>query len=512
MKKRLFPLLLVLLSLLAGCGRPVEHAATPAPGPEPPPTTAPVAEEFSLPRTGGSLHPILGANRVNLTLASLVWEGLFKLDAAFAPQNVLCSTYTVSEDGLTWTFLLRDGITFSDGTPLTPDDAAYSIQLAKSPDSRFSARLACVQSAKAENGGVAVKLNWRNGSLPALLDIPIVRGESEQPLGTGPYAVEGEGADSALVAAPGWWQEKTLPITRIPLRIVPEADDLIAAFDAGTIALVTADLTGTSSFGYAGNYETWDYPTSTLLYVGFQTNQGSPCADPALRRALIHGFDRSTVAGALYAWHAEAAALPVHPRSALCDDALADTLAYSPQRLAALLTEAGYGENADGLLAKGRDLLVLDFVVNTDNSFRLGAAEYLAGELTKAGITVNLRKLSWNDYQNALASGDFDLYLGETVLTADFDPAALVSAGGALNFGGYADAETEQLLSAFQAASGDGRKAAADALYAKLAQTVPIAAIAFKNQSVLTQWGMVSGLTPTMQDPFYGMENWDINS
>ncbi|NCB62814.1 MAG: peptide ABC transporter substrate-binding protein [Clostridia bacterium] len=510
MKRRFLPLLLALLLALAGCGGRSGDTVMPTPSSTPSPSPAPAAEEFSLPRTGGSLHPILGTNRVNLTLAGLVWEGLFELDAAFTPQNVLCSTYAVSEDGLTWTFWLRSGVTFSDGTPLTPDDAVYSIQLAKNQNSRFAARLACVQGAKAENGGVVVRLNWRNGNLPALLNVPVVRGESEQPLGTGPYAVEGEGEDSALVARQDWWQKKALPAARIPLRIVPEADNLIAAFDTGTISMVTADLTGTSSLGYAGNYETWDYPTGTLLYVGFQTNQSSPCADGALRAALAHGFDRTTVAGSLYAWHAEAAALPVHPKSALYDAALAATLAYSPQNLAALLAEAGYEKNADGLLTKGRNLLTLDFLVNTDNAFRLGAAEYLAGELTKAGVTVNLKKLAWSDYQKALMSGNFDLYLGETVLTADFDPAALVAAGGALNFGKYADAETAQLLSAFQAASGDARKTAASALYAKLARDVPIAAIAFKNQSVLTQWGMVTGLAPTQQDPFYGIEHWNI--
>ena len=512
MLKRLLPLALVLVLGLTACGGEAPTAPAPAPTPTPAVTAAPTSVFFALPRTGGSLHPILSRDRVNLTLAPLLWEGLFALDAAFTPQPVLCQSYTVSEDGLTWSFTLRTGVTFSDGSPLTAGDAAASLLLAKGADSRFAQRLAGVRTVQAQDGLLVLTLSAPNGGLPALLDVPIVRGESEQPLGTGPYLLEGSGDDSRLTARPDWWQGKPRPAEVIPLRTLPEADDLISAFDTGDIALVTGDLTGTSAVGYGGSYETWDYPTTGMVYVGFQCAGKSPCADPALRRALARGLDRSTVASSLYAWHAQAAALPVSPVSPLYDPAAAAALSYSPQALAALLGEAGYIKNDDGALVKGRAVLSLDFVVNTDNSFRLAAAEYLCAELGRAGVQVNLRKLPWADYVKALETGDFDLYLAETLLSPDFDLAPLLTAGGTLNHGRYANAETAALLTALRAADDAGRKAAAAALYARLAQEVPFAPVCFKNQSVLTQWGSVSGLSPTQQNPFYGMEQWTIRS
>ena len=66
-----------------------------------------------------SLHPALSANRANLTLAPLLYEGLFAVDGSFTAQPVLCESYTVSPDKLTWTFTLRGGVTFSGGTSLT---------------------------------------------------------------------------------------------------------------------------------------------------------------------------------------------------------------------------------------------------------------------------------------------------------------------------------------------------------------------------------------------------------
>src|SRR5699024_3372532 len=73
------------------------------------------------------------------------------------------------------------------------------------------------------------------------------------------------------------------------------------------------------------------------------------------------------------------------------------------------------------------------------------------------GISATLTKLEWDSYISALEKGDFDLYLGEVRLTADFDLPPLIPAGGALNYGGYSDTETAQLLQTYRAASGQGR-------------------------------------------------------
>ena len=66
--------------------------------------------------------------------------------------------------------------------------------------------------------------------------------------------------------------------------------------------------------------------------------------------------------------------------------------------------------------------------------------------------------------------------------------------------------------SAYRAAAGTARETAAAALWARLAQEAPFAVLCFQNQSVLTQWGMVSGLTPTQQNPFYGFAHWSVGS
>ena len=445
-----------------------------------------------------SLHPVLAENRANLTLSPLLYEPLFQLDGQFQPQGVLCERSAVSEDGLTWTFTLRSGVTFSDGTLLTGEVVAEALNLARQEGSRYAGRLADITSVTGEETTVTVTLSRANSALPALLDIPIALGGGDQPAGTGPYVLSGREGSRSLTARSGWWQDKQLPVQEIPLREMRRADELISAFSSGSVGLVDVDLMGTNALGYSGSYETWDYATTDMLYLGFNTQSGL-CADPQARRALALAIDRDSVVQTDYARHAVAAALPVHPDSPLYSQELAQTLQYNPEALVAQLEELS-------LPRRGLTLLV-----NSENSAKLAAAQRIAYQLDAAGVSVTLTALPFEDFTARLASGDFDLYLGEVVPTADFDLTALLSPGGELNYGRWQDGQIVSLLAAFLQAADSARADAAQALYSYLCQQMPIAPICFKNGSVLTQWGRLSGLSPIRGNVFYQLENWIIS-
>ena len=502
MRQRLLCLLSAALLLLSACG--ADGAAgsgsqsdTSAPALS---RQEPVTTPFTLAAYPSySFHPTLAANRANLALAPLLYEPLFQLDASFQAQPVLCQSYTASGDGLTWTFTLRSGITFSDGTPLTGQTVADALNTALGAESRYASRLSGVTGVEASGENtVTITLSRPNGNLPLLLDIPIALGTGDRPAGTGPYVFSQQGDSLSLTARSGWRQDKSLPCTEIPLRAVSRSDDLIFAFSSGNVSLVDVDLMGTNAMGYSGSYETWDYATTDLIYLGFNTQSGL-CRSAGVRTALTRGIDRDAVAQTVYASHAVSTALPVHPASPLYDQTLAGVLSYAPEALVSQLEDLG---------VLGRELVLL---VNRENTAKLSAAQLIAGQLESAGMEITVNALDFEDYTAALAQGDFDLYLGEVVLTADFDLTALLSSGGALNYGRWQDAQGDSLLSAFVQASGEARTAAARALFEYLNQQAPIAPVCFKNGSVLTQWGRLSGLSPVRGNVFAGLENWTIS-
>lgn len=503
-RRRIFLLLLsaALALSLAGCGQAEPPSAS---GTD---FSSAAKEEQAIPASipftlafypEYTLHPARAANRANLTLGSLLYEGLFSVDASFQAQPLLCSGYTVSEDGLTWTFTLREGITFSDGTPLTGTVAAQALRDAMAPDSHYAQRLGGVRSVAAGEGTVTVTLSIPNGALPVLLDIPIALGDGDRPLGTGPYVLTEEATgETVLTARSGWWQGRSLPFQTIHLASVGQADDLISSFDAGDITLLDADLTGTNSLGYSGSYEAWDYSTTNLIYLGFNTQRG-PFRSAQLRRALSRGIDRRSIAEISFAHHAVPTALPIHPDSPLYHQLLSDSADYSPDDLVKGLEGQQLG--SDGLV----------FLVNSENSSKVAAAQRIVDQLSGAGVSISLERLSWTDYLAALERGDFDLYLAEVRLTADFDLTQLVGTRGGLNYGGWSDPSTDGLLSAFRAAGAELRSSAAASLCSHLIQNAPIVPICFKNGSVLTQWGRLSGLDPVRDNVFHGLENWVLD-
>lgn len=502
MRKDVLALSLAAAVALGGCSAPPAATPTPAATPVVTPTIQVKKPGFALPcYPAGGFHPITGSNRLNLTLSPLLYRGLFRLDEKFQPVGELCREYAVSEDGLVWTFRLASAA-FSDGSPLTAKEAAASLNAARKSD-RYRERLAGITRVTEEEETVVVTLSKANGALPALLDVPIVKetDDPNRPLGTGAYYLQGK-EELILRARAG----AVTPLETIPLRAVTASDDLIYAFDAGEIALVDTDLTSTNALGYSGRFETTDYATTALVYVGCNTRTG-PCREALVRRAVAHCADREEMVKRLLAGHGSAAELPIHPVTTEYDTTAAE-LRYNKEAAAELLDQAGWTLKED-VLTKGREQLTLKLIVNQDNTAKVKMAEELSGTLGVLGVVVTLEKLPWEDFTTALKRGDFDLYLGEVVLTADFDPESLLF--GTLNYGGFADEETARLLALYQAAAGEERKAAAASLWEALTQTAPIIPLCFKNGSLLTQWGQVSGAAPTQRDVFAGLENWRVS-
>lgn len=304
--------LLVALFLLAlgGCGEEAPIAPTPTPTPVPTAAPEPEPVEFALPcYPEHSFHPVTSDNRTNLNLGGLLYEGLFALDQRFEPHPVLCQDYSTSEDGRTWTFTLRPEVTFSDGSPVTAALVAGALEEARNSP-LYSARLAQVASIRAGQGAVTITLKTPNGALPALLDVPISKGGGDRPLGTGPYVLL-EQEDELVLRVRSDWRQGTgaLPRQEIPLCAVRGAEELMQAFDTHSAALVATDLTGGGTVGFSGSFETMDYPTSTMVFVGINTRRG-PCRDTVLCQALQRLADRQTMAEVLLARHGVPAALP----------------------------------------------------------------------------------------------------------------------------------------------------------------------------------------------------------
>lgn len=505
------PIALILL-LLSACGPGDVSETGPVSAPVLSPAETQTAGELTLPYFAmAGLNPYTCQNSANTVFFPLIWEGLFSLDAAFTPSPLLCERYTVSDDGLTYSLILRSGVTFSDGTALSAADVADSLNAARGEGSRYKARLSGIAQVRADGEQVTITLSAPNGGLPALLDLPIVKSGSLEgkPVGTGPYVFAQSGETASLTARDDWWQGLALPLKTVYLSAVTVPDQLVSGLKTHGLDLVTNDFNSAASLGYSGDYQVWDYPTANLIYLGCNTQSG-PLKDAALRRALASGMDRDSILGACFFRHGQAAALPVPPGSPYYDAQVAKTLDYSPQNMVDLLEKAGYIKSGSHGGETIRTSVSLRLLACSDSAGKTQAADWIAQSLAVYGISVTVKKLAWEDYTAALQSGSFDLYLAETRLTADFDLTELLSSSGALNYGGYRNEKADSLLSDWKAAPGQQRVAKASSLFGYLTNQSPIIPLLFKSDSVLTHRNALAGLNPTSGNVFYQLDKWMV--
>ncbi len=503
MKKHLFPaLLLILVLTLCSCSNVTEEDEESF-------EEGLVSEEltgetddklsfsvFTLPYLSTqTLDPITCIDGVQQAIGSLVYEGLFTLDEQFTPHPTLCADYEYDAQSMTYRFLLRHDVRFSDGTPLTANDVLATLRRAQESD-RYAARFASVVSMTATGSDtLRITLSENNVFFPALLDIPIVKSGTHTqlvPLGTGPYLFTNDASGASLAANGNWWRGETLPLERIALASVKDNSTAAHLFSAYNVQLLCSDLTGSEPAPTGGEIASYDVPSSVMQYVGFNANDPL-LSDAALRSAMSAAIDRENIVAAFLSGHAQASEFPLHPASKAYLSA-AETDIFPDAYRAAL-------ENAGVSSEKTKTLTM---IVNEENAFKSAIAEKIASSLSLGGLNVKLKTLPWSEYLAALQTGNFDLYYAEVRLTADWNCSALMHSLGALNYGGYASEETNALLASFLA----GESGSISAFLKAFSEQTPFAPIAFKSFSVLSPTGLIEKLTPTAGCTFYRIEDW----
>jgi len=502
---------------LPGADNPAEPTPTPSPSSFLPDKVSGGDTIFSINYSSlYGLNPISGLKKVNELASSLVYEGLFAYDENFNFYPVLCESY-FTEEGTYYTFKIKGGVTFHDGSPLTAYDVQYSINQARR-SSLYSGRFSDIYGVTAiDSETLAISLARANMLFPLLLDVPIIKEGTiydDNPPGTGPYVLAKEQDIVFLEAYEGYRDYDKLPLKRIYLQEF-DAESIVGAYEEGYVDLVILDPNDPTVPAFGGNSEVRYFNTTYLQYLGFNM-RGGFFSNPDMRRALSYLIDRSYIAQTIMSGGGEEAWVPTAIKTPAIET-VASQFSYSPEKARELLDAAGVSDtNNDGwaeyLSGNVPVKFTVKFIVNKDNPVKLAVAEHIAKAMReKLHINVELQKLSWKDYVSALERGDFDMYYAEVKLTADFDLSKLLFRNGELNYGGIRDSAYEVLLNAYLSADESLRDTAAEALYNDIASTAPIVPVVFRRQAMLTKRGVVSGARPSACGVFKDITAWTVD-
>ena len=435
-----------------------------------------------------SMNPLETADFTNRALMTLLYQGLFAVNREYEAIPILCKSYETSADMKTYVFHLDPKATFSDGTPVTVEDAVASLQRAEDTD-YYTGRLRFVRNISAtEDGALQIDLFHPLENLPLLLDIPIVKAEQVElpnPLGTGPYVLRGIGVNTYLSRRDDWWcksKDLTLTAKKISLLQAESTTSIRDAFEFDDVGIVCTDPGSDRYVEYRCDYELWDCETGMFLYLG--VNEDSDAFQSAeVRRALSKSINRDLLVDQYYQGFAASAALPVSPDSPYYVATLAQKYEYDPISAASAMSAV-----------KGQTVRLL---VNQNDSFRVKVAQEIGRMLSANGLIVEVVSASSDGYRYAIRNGNYALYLGQTRLSPNMDLSAFFSESGALNYGGIDNPGIYNLC--LQALENQGNFYT---LYQAIMDEAYLCPVLFRSYAVYAVRGLVTDLQPARDNLF----------
>lgn len=393
-----------------------------------------------------SLEPHRASDLVSAAVIVNVCDTLvrFRPDGA-RPEAVLATTWATA-DNRSWTFTLREGVRFHDGTPLDADAVVANLEHVR--------RHGGFDGAASRVGPhvVSVTLARPNAALLATLSQPLfslqspraLRARSPRPVGTGPFRL----ADARpglvqLEANPDHWDGPPR-LRRIVFRRLGSEDALVAALLAGDVDVTSA--VGQARAGRLRQSPRVALDSQTGLSIAFLSvnNERAPFADVRVRRAIARAVDRAEMVASILEGHGEPARNPLPP-SIWGYGARTKELARDRALARRLLAEAG--------LADGFETTLL--AVDSPRPYLPAPMELAArirDDLATVGIRARLRRAdTWREYVDLATRGEYDLcalgWQADTTDPNDFLSALLDSESiGLTNRSRYRSSEMDALL------------------------------------------------------------------
>lgn len=434
-----------------------------------------------------TLSPFQATDTTNRTLFSLIYQGLFAVDANYTANPILCKNYTVSRDMMTYTFYLAEAI-FSNGEAVTPTDVAASLKTA-ADSAYYGGRFSYVEEISAQEDSVVITLTTPYENLPLLLDVPIVpkdQVKKDRPLGSGPYVYEEFEGELRLRRRSDWWCTAVLPVTGqiISLMTGENPTALRDAFEFSGLGVVCANPGSENYVDFHSDYELWDCETGVFLYLACN-DDSRVLSKKAIRRALTYAVDRDYLVEHYYRDFGYSAYLPASPRFPYYSAKLTKDLGYAPEKFTEALASAEGEKN-------------IVFLVNKDDGVRLRVARTIATWLEECGLKITMSELATADYVAALEKDEFDLYLGQTRLSANMDLSAFFDKEGTLSFGDMDDSVVYALCQEALANSGNYYT-----LYRQILEDGMLCPLLFRSSAIFVQRGTFTDLHAARDNVFY---------
>lgn len=399
---------LALTLLLAGCGGARRTSTI----------------QYYLTNEPRSLDPALSTDVPSGEMVAMLYDGLTQFDQDGHLVPGLAARWEIDPAGTTYTFHLRAGITFHDGSALTASDVAGSWRRALDPRTGggrawpllpIAGARAYVAGTARDVAGIrviddttlAVRIETPLSVFPKLIAMPVAAVApsplpadfADHPVGSGPWRFGAweRGSELRLARNPDYWGTAKAEMDSIRVRIIPEALTIAAEYESGLLHVAEVPFSETARWEQSHPTEIQRRPAIRQLYVAINTTRG-PLKDVRVRQALNLATDGATILRTVMGGRGVRTGGALPPGLAGYDSTLAP-YPFDLAKAKALLTEAGYPNGVDLELWR------------TGRSEYARLAQSLQQSWAEAGIRVTILERDGPTARAASAKGEADLFL-----------------------------------------------------------------------------------------------------
>lgn len=419
----------------------------------------PVTMTVGITQDVDSLNPFTGIVAEAYEIWGLMYDTLTGYaQKDFAPVPSLAESWETSEDGLTWTYTLHEGVTFSDGEPLTADDVVYTFQRiidGSYEQTNWGNYVALITDVKATDDRTVVMTTSEPSPIMLAMPIPILpqhvwaeidgtavadySNEPDEPggaVGSGPFRLVEHRANQflRLAANPDYWAGAP-KLDAVDFRIFTNQDSMAQALRRGEIdvadsleANVFDSLKGVDGItAVAASYSGFD---ELSMNVGAALDDGTPIGDghPALqdvrvRRAIAHAVDTGTLVQRALGGYGEPGTTIIPPLYSRLHLEPSDPYTFDLDEANRLLDEAGYAPGADGvrMMPDGSRRLSFRLVARQESPSSQTSVQFIAGWLADIGIETDVQVISEDTLTEVIGNGEFDMFEWGWVVEPDPD-------------------------------------------------------------------------------------------
>ncbi|MEF3353687.1 ABC transporter substrate-binding protein [Paenibacillus sp. GYB006] len=429
----------------------------------------------------GVFNPLFQDSAYDYMVNDILFDGFQTINGDGTYSNHLAESIDVSEDGLKYTFKLKPGVTYTDGTPATVKDFYFSLKVLhdKSYDGPSDALSYYIKGGQEYYDGKANEISGVTivdentvevevtevtaltkdflGDIPFLPEayygkdykqgnLDSVKALNDKPIGSGQYVMKSFQPGQQVIFEAN--ENYFLGAPKIKNVIYKSTTDetKLAMLTSGEIDMdmVTVDEDNVEEVQTLGFLDLNIFPTNGYGYVGMN-HERAKFQDPKVRQALVYGLNRAEIVEAVYGKFADVINIPQSKESWAYTSEGIEAYDFDIEKAKSLLDEAGWTVGKDGIREKDGEKFTIDFSGTAENPVVDALLPIMIANYQELGIKVNAETLDFNAILDKLDKSEYDMYFMAWGLTPDPD-GTVYTTDGAQNRVHYSNKEYDDLM------------------------------------------------------------------